>query len=73
MSPMKSNGMSAAISDTLNERIVNPICSEPFSAAASGFSPSSMYRMMFSIITIASSTTNPVEIVSAMSERLLRL
>ena len=28
---------------------------------------------MFSIITIASSTTKPVEIVSAISERLLRL
>ena len=28
---------------------------------------------MFSIITIASSTTNPVEIVSAMSVKLLRL
>ena len=28
---------------------------------------------MFSIITIASSTTNPVEMVSAMSVRLLRL
>src|ERR1700682_6440023 len=28
---------------------------------------------MFSIITIASSTTNPVEIVSAISERLSRL
>src|SRR2546429_3806760 len=28
---------------------------------------------MFSIITIASSTTKPVEIVSAMSERLSRL
>ena len=28
---------------------------------------------MFSIITMASSTTNPVEIVSAISERLSRL
>ncbi len=28
---------------------------------------------MFSIITMASSTTNPVAIVSAISERLLRL
>ena len=28
---------------------------------------------MFSIMTTASSTTNPVEIVSAISERLLRL
>ena len=28
---------------------------------------------MFSIITMASSTTNPVEIVKAISDRLLRL
>ena len=28
---------------------------------------------MFSIMTMASSTTNPVEMVSAMRERLLRL
>jgi hypothetical protein len=32
-----------------------------------------MNRTMFSIITMASSTTNPVEIVSAISERLSRL
>ena len=32
-----------------------------------------MKRAMFSIITIASSTTKPVEIVSAISVRLLRL
>ena len=35
--------------------------------------PASTYRMMFSIITMASSTTNPVEIVSAMRVRLFRL
>ena len=32
-----------------------------------------MYRTMFSIITMASSTTKPVEMVSAISERLSRL
>ena len=32
-----------------------------------------MCRVMFSITTIASSTTNPVEIVSAISDRLSRL
>ena len=36
-------------------------------------SPASIKRTMFSIITIASSTTKPVEIVSAISERLSRL
>ncbi len=73
MSGMKSNGMSTAISDTLSDTIVNPIWPAPFNAAASGFSPSSMYRTMFSIITMASSTTKPVEMVRAISVRLLRL
>ena len=73
MSPMNSSGISTAISETVSETIVNPICSEPFSAARSGCSPSSIYRAMFSIITMASSTTKPVEIVSAISVRLLRL
>ena len=70
-SPMKRSGISTAISDTVSETIVKPICSEPRSAAWSGGSPCSMKRAMFSIITIASSTTKPVEIVSAISVRLL--
>ena len=53
--------------------MVKAICSDPLSAACSGESPLSMYRAMFSIITIASSTTNPVEIVSAINVRLFRL
>ena len=55
------------------ERTVNPISSAPFSAACIGRSPASMCRSMFSITTIASSTTNPVEMVSAISERLSML
>ena len=42
MSPMKSSGISTAMSDTVSETIVKPICSEPLSAAASGDSPASM-------------------------------
>ena len=42
ISPMNSSGISTAISETLSETIVKPICSEPFSAACSGVSPSSM-------------------------------
>ena len=38
-----------------------------------GFSPSSMWRTMFSSMTIASSTTKPTESVSAISDRLSRL
>ena len=70
---MNSNGISTATSDTVSEMIVKPICFEPFSAASSGLSPCSRNRAMFSIMTIASSTTKPVAIVSAISERLLRL
>ena len=70
-SPMKSSGISTAISDSVSEMMVKPICSAPFSAAASGGSPASMWRVMFSIITIASSTTKPVAIVSAIRVRLL--
>ncbi len=33
--------MSTAMSETVSDRIVKPICSAPFSAASSGFSPSS--------------------------------
>jgi hypothetical protein len=35
--------------------------------------PLSKCRVMFSTTTMASSTTNPVEMVSAISERLSRL
>src|SRR6185312_5785947 len=38
--------------------------------ASKGLRPLSRCRVMFSITTIASSTTNPVEMVSAISERL---
>ena len=65
--------MRTAMSDTVRERMVNPICADPRSAASSGVTPASIWRAMFSIITIASSTTKPVEMVSAISVRLLRL
>ena len=42
-------------------------------AAAMGVSPASRWRVMFSVTTMASSTTKPVEMVSAMRERLLML
>ena len=70
---MKSSGMSTAMSETVSDMMVKPICSLPLSAARMGLSPSSMKREMFSIITMASSTTKPVEIVSAIRVRLLRL
>ena len=70
---MSRSGMKTASSDTVIETIVKPICFAPLSAASMGASPSSMKRVMFSVTTMASSTTKPVEIVSAMSDRLSRL
>src|SRR2546427_9222996 len=72
-SPINNSGMSTAISDTVSERIVKPICLDPFNAACIGDWPSSTYREMFSIMTTASSTTKPVDIVKAISVRLFRL
>jgi len=45
----------------------------PFSEASSGVMPSSIWRVMFSSTTMASSTTKPVATVSAISDRLSRL
>ncbi|MNK78824.1 hypothetical protein D3C87_984720 [compost metagenome] len=41
-SPMNSSGISTAMSDTVSEMIVKPICAAPLNAACNGFSPSSM-------------------------------
>ena len=67
---IRNSGMNTAISDTEMDMMVKPISPAPFSAASIGDRPSSMWRTMFSIITIASSTTKPTAMVSAMSERL---
>ena len=66
-------GMKTAMSEMLIDRTVKPISSAPLRAACIGFMPFSMWRVMFSITTIASSTTNPVAMVSAISERLSRV
>ncbi len=68
---MNSSGISTAISDSVSEINVKPICLAPLSAACIGFSPASRWRAMFSSITIASSTTKPVAMVSAIRVRLL--
>ena len=41
-SPINSSGISTAISDTVSEMMVKPICFAPLSAAWNGGSPSSM-------------------------------
>ena len=71
--PMSNKGMKTAISEMLMVSTVKPISCAPFNVAANGSMPSSRCRVMFSITTMASSTTKPVEIVSAISERLSRL
>ena len=70
MPPMSRMGMKTATSEVLMEKTVKPISRAPRSAASNGLMPCSRWRVMFSMTTIASSTTKPVEIVSAMSERL---
>ena len=73
MPPIARIGMNTAIRDMLIEKTVKPISLAPCSVAAIGDMPSSIWREMFSITTIASSTTKPVEMVRAMSDRLSRL
>ena len=73
MPPMNSTGMNTATSDIVIERIVNATSFDPSNAACMAFFPISMWRTMFSSITIASSTTKPTDSVSAISDRLSRL
>ena len=70
---MNSTGINTATSEIVIEMMVNPISREPLIAAAIGVSPSSMWRTIFSSITIASSTTKPTESVRASSEMLSML
>ena len=73
MPPIRRIGTNTAISDRLIDRTVKPTSPAPCSAACIRVLPASMCRVTFSSTTIASSTTKPVEIVSAISERLSRL
>src|SRR5665647_3913563 len=55
-----------AASESVMETMVKPISREPVRAACIGVSPISMWRTMFSSMTMASSTTNPMERISAI-------
>jgi hypothetical protein len=66
-------GRKTATSEALIERTVKAISRDPIKAASSGGIPFSLYRVMFSRTTIASSTTNPVAMVRAIRDRLSRL
>jgi hypothetical protein len=73
MPPMKRTGMNTATRDSVMDMMVKLISLDPLKAASRGLSPCSMWRTMFSSMTMASSTTNPTHRVRAMSERLSRL
>src|SRR5262245_61722051 len=73
MPPISRIGMNTAMSDTLIDSTVKLTSLAPRSAAWKGVRPRSMWRDTFSSTTIASSTTNPVAMVSAISDRLFRL
>ena len=68
---MSKRGMKAATSDRLMAMTVKPICRVPSSAADSGGRPCSSLRYIFSIMTMASSTTKPTETANAIKVKLL--
>src|SRR6266540_7150991 len=69
--PISSTGMNTAISEQVIEMMVKPISRAPLSAASNGRMPPSMWRMMFSSMTMASSTTKPTDSVNASNVMLL--
>src|SRR5579864_7490946 len=71
--PIISKGMNTATSDVLIDSTVNPISAAPLNVACTTPIPCSTYRVMFSSTTMASSTTNPVEMASAIRDKLSRL
>ena len=73
MPAISSIGMNTATSEIVIETMVKPISRAPLNAACSGVSPFSVWRTMFSIMTMASSTTKPTAMVSAIRVRLLML
>ena len=71
--PISKMGMNTATKDRLIDSTVKLTSRAPCTAALNGATPFSMWREMFSSITTASSTTNPVATVRAISEILFRL
>ena len=68
--PDNMNGTNTATSERLIDTTVNPTSRAPRSDACMRGMPASMWRVVFSITTMASSTTKPVAMVSAISEKL---
>src|SRR3954462_9147514 len=67
---MKRSGMNTAVSEIVIAKMVNATSADPSYDALIGSLPISMWRTMFSSITMASSTTKPTASVSAISDRL---
>ena len=68
---INTSGINTAASDSVMLRIVKEISRADLKVAAAGDSPkSSILRTVFSRNTIASSTRNPIAIVSPISDRL---
>ena len=70
---MNKTGINTAISESVIETMVKPISLDPFKVACIGFSPDSIWREMFSNMTMASSTTKPMLKVNAIRDRLSML
>ena len=70
MPPIKRIGTNTAMRDSVIDSTVKPTSRAPSNAASTRLIPASIWRVTFSKTTIASSTTKPVEIVSAISDRL---
>ena len=70
MPSMKRRGMKTAMRDKVSDTIGEADLARALVGGLEGAWPSSIWRTMFSIITMASSTTNPAAIVRAMSDRL---
>ncbi|OIQ71960.1 hypothetical protein GALL_464210 [mine drainage metagenome] len=71
--PMNKSGMKTATSDRLIDSTVKPTSRAPSKAACIRPMPASIWRLVFSSTTMASSTTKPVATVKAIRLRLLRL
>ncbi len=70
MPPISRIGRNTATSEAVIETMVKPTSRLPASAASNGGVPSSMWRTMFSSMTMASSTTRPTASVRPSSEML---
>ena len=68
--PISRIGRNTAISEAVIDTTVKPTSCAPTSAACTRGMPASTWRVMFSSTTMASSTTKPVAMVRAISDRL---